>query len=127
MSSKDVKLNIMTRSSEGFTETTSVAGTHYWYKYTGGNSGSNNGNQGFSSADSFEITFIGSATSGYKFSAFKNKDICNDLTAAVTDDKVTVTDSCVTSGDFDYGVTVTIGTGTDTIDCDPRISNTPRR
>lgn len=122
----DVRLNIKTRSSNGFTETTSVNGTHYWYKYTGGNSGSNNGNQNFTSAASFDITFNGSATTGYKFSTFLNKDNCSDLTADVTDDKVTVSDSCVTSGTFAYGVTVLIGTGTDSIDCDPAITNTPR-
>lgn len=124
----DVRLNIMTQASSGFKPTPPGSdGTIFYYKYTGGNGGSNNGNNGFDigSSESFDITFQGTDGDTYKFpsSAFKNKDNSPDLSATNTDSTVTVTDSCETVGTWEYGVHVEVISSGETFDCDPEITN----
>lgn len=123
---KNVKLKVSsTTKGAGWTK---VPNKNYWYKWSGGNGGSDNGNNKFNigGAQSFDITFIGSEKGDYKFVNFLNKNNAADLSGSpsTTGDKLTVTDQCTTVGDFNYGVTVeTKSKPPVSFECDPVISN----
>jgi hypothetical protein len=135
--SKDVKLNIMTQSNNGFSSATGSKGSTFYYKYTGGNlaNGSRNGNNHFffddqPTAVTFTVTFVGNDGQTYKFpsSAFVAKPVTipptlSDLSGTNTDSCVTVTDSGENDGSFSYGVTVEVITGAETFQCDPTVTN----
>jgi hypothetical protein len=132
--SKHVNLNISSKekTGPGWMKVIASDGKSYSYKWSGGNTAKKNGDNEFAVGvlQTFDISFIGSEKSKYKFVAFVNKDDATDLRGSTQDNqtKLKVTDWCATRGKFSYGVQVkTTKTPSVTFEVDPVISNILRQ
>ena len=135
MATKDVNLQIKDTSGGGRKPVVGSDGTTVYYKYTGGNVRGNASDKGKGDnefvadnvPETFSIEFNAGTGRDYKFvtdpQAFLNKDNSPDLSATNTDDVVTVTDTCQTVGEWEYGVKVEDRTSGETFECDPVIKN----
>ena len=128
-----VTLNISRTAQSGFTEAKDVkpnSERKYFYKYTGGNTSSNNGD--FTTPTGTPISFtVSLGTSGYlidkvKFSGSSNNDGSDDIAT----DKLSavITDSAQHKGELKYTLVIE-DTGdpghpkNSTFDCDPKVIN----
>ena len=120
-----VKLDIETEDSPGYTPT-NVNG--YWYKYTGGNTGADNGDIYITQQDpdgiTFEVSLQGSSNGKYDIKKGDIKDSSTDISFShPSGNKVTITDLELTNNeDVTYGITVN-PKHNDALDieCDPSI------
>ena len=125
-----VQLDIATEATSGYTAT-NVTG--YWYKYTGGNTNSDNGdiniNSSNHSADGFtiEVSLKGSTNGKYNIKSGDLKSSSTDITVSNPGgNKITITDTeQVNNETVIYGVTVNPKNATTPdIVCDPAIIHT---
>jgi len=127
-----VNLRISTGKKTGSTwfSALSVEGNKYYYKFTGGNSGNDNGNQAFltnNSPTSFEIQLVGNTNINYRlvdqfyFYQDNNGQLAGALNA---DNTVTITDQCTDTAMMLCGVYLhPTDSPHDLFLCDPRIIN----
>lgn len=130
----NVKLKISTQPKGGkWTQVTASTGQTYWYRFSGGNKGTNNGNQVFvadGTMDAFLVTFSKSVAGDYRFTGpYRAKDPNDQLDVWVhpSGTLATVADCCTMEcKDMIYGFYVSpVGLPGTQFLCDPRISNEP--
>lgn len=115
-------------SDDGWTNVTAANGQPYSYKYTGGDSSSNNGKVTFAvNGGQAAITVNLVADARYQFVGacitFEN-DPNNQLSTAGNAPRTrVVNDTCTAALDGQYKALVTDTTANTTIQCDPRIVN----
>jgi hypothetical protein len=135
MSDKKVSVGLDLRNSEsgsapGYTTVTAANGQSYYYKYSGGDDGNgnaDNGNVSVKQGKKTEVTVTVGSDPRYKVGGvFVNNDPDNDITVEFNGTQVTLTDSATDLEDnIYYRVTVCDTTANTFFDCDPTIKNVP--
>jgi len=128
----DVKLKISRspKNGNGWVNVIASDGQLFAYKYSGGNSGNNNGAQEFVAdgvVENFNLVFKSNDSQDYEFLTFYNKNDSPDLVGTVGPNGtiVAVTDFCNTRGTFNFGVKVGVRGSNPAVsfECDPVIYN----
>lgn len=128
----DVKLRISAskKSGSSWYSALSLEGNKYYYKFTGGNTGANNGNQQLNAngnAKSFDIRLLPKTNNNYRLTAllYRFNDTYSQLSGVLNaDNTYTVTDLCTHDGPLLCGVYLyPVGNANDLFLCDPRIIN----
>lgn len=124
-----LKISQIPKNGNGWINVIASNGQFFACKYTGGNSGNNDGCQEFvadGAAENFNLVFKGDDGNDYEFLEFFNKNASSDLGGVISVDgkTVAVTDFCNNRGSFNYGVKVGVRADPSvTFDCDPVIYN----
>ena len=125
-----LKISRHPKNGNGWTNVFASNGEVFAYKYTGGNSGNNNGNQEYDAdgqPEVFNLICKCDDDQDYEFLAFRNKSASADLAGNIltNGETVQITDDCKLRGTFSYGVQVGVRNANPavTFECDPRIYN----
>jgi hypothetical protein len=121
-----VSLDVSNVSKPGYTSTTASNGSAYFYKFTGGNTSSDNGDVEYK-VNGGQAAITVSLVSGSPYTITGEVTFDPDtpqLSSRSSSNTVRViTDTAVAVGDFKYTVTVNDSTANCTIPCDPLIKN----